>query len=65
MANELGTSERLAYSVDEICSLVGVSRAFIYALWRQGKGPARLKIGTRTIVTAAALDAWLTAETTP
>lgn len=50
---------RLAYSVSEVAAMLGVSRAWIYQQWAEGNGPARRKIGSRTLITAVALDDWL------
>jgi predicted DNA-binding transcriptional regulator AlpA len=51
--------ERIAYSVSEVCELIGVSRAWLYAQWKSGKGPARCKMAGRTLVRGEALRAWL------
>ena len=50
---------KLAYSVKEVCRLLGVSKGWLYLRWQRGDGPARFKAGGRTLVTAQALDSWL------
>jgi excisionase family DNA binding protein len=50
---------RLAYSVAETAQLLSVSRAWLYQLWAKGDGPPRVKIGSRTLIPADALSAWL------
>ncbi len=50
---------RLALDVKDVVRLTGLSRAKIYHLWSEGKGPPRLKCGKRTLILAAALTAWL------
>ncbi|HEV2162666.1 MAG TPA: helix-turn-helix domain-containing protein [Stellaceae bacterium] len=46
-------------SVAQACRALGVSRAFLYATWQRGDGPARIKLGKRTLIRVDALDAWL------
>lgn len=51
--------EKLAYSVSEVCSAAGVSRSFLYLEWKRGRGPLRIKMGRRTLVSREALAAWV------
>jgi len=50
---------RVAYSINEAARLSGLSRAFIYAEWQEGRGPTRVKAGKRTLITDESLRAWL------
>jgi excisionase family DNA binding protein len=50
--------ERRALSVEETAQTVGVSRALVYRLIKQGKLAAR-KFGGRRVVPIAAIDAFL------
>ncbi len=52
------TAERLAYSVDEFCESVGVSRSFYYAM-SDAEKPRSIKRGRRIIIPADAVKAWL------
>ncbi|WP_181707642.1 helix-turn-helix domain-containing protein [Chthonobacter rhizosphaerae] len=54
-------SKKLAYSVVEFCSLVGISRSKAYQLISTGELTA-LKIGTRTVVSSTELDRFITAR---
>ncbi len=46
------------YSVREICCQFGISRAMFYKLRQQGRGPAVIKLGKRTLITNEAAEAW-------
>ena len=50
------------YSVKEAARLCGVSRSLLYALWKRGDGPDRLKFGRRTVITQRAIDNWWEAQ---
>jgi transposase-like protein len=47
-----------AFSVDELCERHGICRSLLYALWREGKGPARMKVGGRTLISVEAAARW-------
>lgn len=49
---------RLAYSVDEYCDAHGICRGSLYNLWRRGDGPKRMKLGSRTLISVEAADAY-------
>ena len=51
-------AERLAYSVDEVAAVTGLSRDLLYDQMRAGK-LAYLKIGRRRIITRQHLEAFL------
>lgn len=50
---------KLAYSINEAAEVSGLSRAFLYAEWKEGRGPNRLKAGKRTLITDESLRSWL------
>jgi excisionase family DNA binding protein len=52
-------NERLAYSVDEVAAITGLSRDLLYDQMRVGK-LAYLKVGRRRIITRQHLEAFLT-----
>jgi hypothetical protein len=49
---------RAAYDITEFCAAYRVSRAKLYLLWKEGIGPDRKRIGRKTIITVAAVEAW-------
>jgi excisionase family DNA binding protein len=51
-------AERLAYSVDEVAAVTGLSRDLLYGQMRAGK-LAYLKVGRRRIITRQHLEAFL------
>jgi predicted DNA-binding transcriptional regulator AlpA len=61
------TARKSAFSVDEFCADHGISRATFYNIRSAGRGPAEMKIGTRTLISVEAAEAWrrrMEAETT-
>ena len=58
MSNTLQKQERRALSIKEAAQSCGLSRATVYRLIADGK-LITLKIGSRRLVTVAALDALL------
>lgn len=54
--------QRQALSVTEAAEALGVSRSHLYELWAEGRGPARLKSGRRTLVPVEAVSTWLRDE---
>jgi excisionase family DNA binding protein len=53
-----GPAERLAYSVDEVAQITGLSRDLLYAQMRAGR-LGYIKVGRRRIITRRHLDAFL------
>jgi len=51
-------SDRLVYDVNELISLLGISRSSAYEAVRSGQIPS-LRIGRRIVIPKTALDAWL------
>ena len=58
------TTVRDALSVEEFCESFGLSRAFVYRLWKQNEGPPKAKIGSRTVIPRNAAIRWLEANAT-
>jgi predicted DNA-binding transcriptional regulator AlpA len=55
MQSSLPTQVKRRYlSVAEFCAANGISRAFLYKLWKCGNGPARMRIGDRVLIPADA-----------
>jgi excisionase family DNA binding protein len=57
-------TERLAYSVDEVAQLTGLSRDLLYDEMRRGH-LAYLKVGRRRLITRQHLDQFLNAAPEP
>ena len=51
-------AERLAYSVDEVAQIIGLSRDLLYDQMRSGR-LGSIKVGRRRIITRQQLDAFL------
>jgi hypothetical protein len=49
---------RDAYGVAEFCQRHGISRGYLYSLWRRGQGPRFMQIGDRRIITREAGADW-------
>jgi predicted DNA-binding transcriptional regulator AlpA len=50
--------ESQTYSVAAFCAAHGLSRAMLYLLLKDGKAPAVMKIGRRTLVSVEAAATW-------
>lgn len=58
MAAQELTPQTGATTVDEFCQAHRISRGTFYNLLRDGRGPAVMKIGARTLVSIEAAAAW-------
>lgn len=47
-----------AFTVDHFCRSHGISRAFLYKLWQDGRGPRPMKVGARTLISREAAADW-------
>jgi hypothetical protein len=47
-------NDRDAYSVEEFCRRHGISRAYLYLLWRRGEGPRFMQVGARRLISKEA-----------
>lgn len=54
--------DRLALSVTETATLLGVSRPTVYALMRRADFPA-FNVGNRRLISRAGLEEWIAAQT--
>lgn len=51
--------DKSCYTVNEFCAEHGgISRVMLYSLWRDGKGPRRMQVGRRVLITAEAAADW-------
>ena len=48
----------LAYSVPEFCAAHRISRALLYIMLRDGRGPRIFKAGRRTLISVDAAQEW-------
>lgn len=46
------------YTVNSFCRAHNLSRACLYNLWGEGKGPRRMKVGRRTFISGEAAADW-------
>lgn len=53
--------DKLAYSTAETAEMLGVSRPVVYTLMKRDDFPV-FKVGTRTLVSAEGLRAWVQAQ---
>lgn len=52
-------TERLALTVEEAASLLGVSRSLMYEVVRRPDGPPSVKVGNVIRIPRRGLEAWL------
>lgn len=52
------TVECQADGILGFCRAHDISRALLYRLWAEGKGPDRIKVGNRTLITREAAARW-------
>ena len=50
--------ERDAYGIEEFCKRHGISRAYLYILWRRGEGPLYMQVGARRLISKEAAADW-------
>lgn len=50
--------EQQAYSIPAFCATHSISRALFYILLKDGRGPAIMKVGRRTLITSESATAW-------
>ena len=51
-------NQAAAYGVGPFCEAHDISRAYLYKLWSQGKGPIYIQLGRRRLITAEAAAEW-------
>ena len=47
-----------AQTVDEFCRSHRISRATLYNLWKDGRGPVAMKVGARRLISSEASAEW-------
>jgi predicted DNA-binding transcriptional regulator AlpA len=47
-----------AFDVEQFCRCHNISRALLYKLWKEGKGPRIMKLGRRTLISREACVEW-------
>lgn len=50
--------ERDAYCVEDFCKRHGISRAYLYLLWRREQGPRFMQVGARRLISKEAASDW-------
>jgi len=58
MDNTMDAQTRVATHVNGFCWEHGISRSHFYNLLKRGKGPAIMKVGRRTLISADAAAEW-------
>jgi excisionase family DNA binding protein len=51
-------AETQAFTVDEFAEAFRVSRATVYNMWRDGAGPARMRVRGRVLISRTAAEKW-------
>ena len=57
-ADQVPLADTLAFSIPEFCRRHGISRAHFYNLSKSGDGPAVMRVGRRTLISAEAAAEW-------
>src|SRR3974390_2677786 len=55
---QLPLADPLVFSIPEFCRRHGISRAHFYNLFKSGHGPAVMRVGRRTLISAEAAAEW-------
>lgn len=48
----------MAFTVDEFAEAFRLSRATVYNLWRDGCGPAKMRVRGRVLISRESADRW-------
>ena len=51
-------SEREAFTVTEFAEAFRLSRATVYNMWRDGDGPAKMRVRGRVLISRAGAEEW-------
>jgi hypothetical protein len=49
---------RDAFTVDDFCKRHGISRGFVYLLWRRGRGPRFMQVDGKRLISTEAAAEW-------
>lgn len=52
------TSTNPVFTIAGFCADHHISKAFLYKLFKEGKGPTILRVGRRTLISAESAAAW-------
>lgn len=58
MDNQSSLLGRACFSVDQFCSSHAISRAMLYKLWSEGRGPRVMTVGSRRLISQEAAADW-------
>lgn len=58
MSSVIASSDKLCYSVNELCPLLGISRPKAYELVKQDGFPV-IRLGKRILIPRVGLEKWL------
>ena len=58
LPKQASANPRALSTVEQFCDDHNISRAFYYKLRKQGRGPAEIKLGTRTMISPESAAAW-------
>ena len=50
---------QLAFTINQFCAAVGISRRTLYTLWEHNQGPPRVAVGKRVLIPRQGAEAWL------
>jgi hypothetical protein len=50
--------EPLAFTISEFAQAFRLSRATVYNMWRDGCGPAKMRVRGRVLISREAADRW-------
>ncbi len=50
---------QLAYTINQFCTAVGISRRTLYTLWERNQGPPRRYVGKRVLIPRQEAEKWL------
>ena len=50
---------QLAFTINQFCTAVGISRRTLYTLWERNQGPPRVAVGKRVLIPRQGAEAWL------
>ena len=55
--------EQLAFTINQFCAAIPISRRTLYTLWERDQGPPRLVIGKRVLIPRDGAEKWLRSHT--
>ena len=58
VAQSARPADAQAFTVDEFAEAFRLSRATVYNMWRDGDGPAKMRVRGRVLISRAAAEKW-------